>query len=97
MARKTAPAAERWVLVTTELRGVFYGRLVTLGEDSKAHLADARCAIYWGTTRGVFELAEVGPNSKSKIGAKVDSLLLTKVSAVADVSEVARAAWEAVA
>ena len=53
-------------------------------------------AIYWGTTRGVMELAEKGPNAKSKISAKAD-IELRKVTAVFEVSPEAEAAWKGVA
>ena len=64
-----AKSKERPVIVCTEFRGVFFGYAGdTTGETIK--LSKARMAIYWGTTRGVMELAEVGPNSKSKISAR---------------------------
>lgn len=84
----------RPVIVCTSHRGVFFG----YAEDTSGdviHLKDARMAIYWGTTRGVMELAEVGPNSKSKISAKAD-IEIRSVTAVFEVSEAAKLAWEAV-
>jgi hypothetical protein len=50
-------------------------------------------AIYWATTRGVMELAEVGPNSRSKISAKAD-IEIRGVTAVFEVSKAAEHAWE---
>lgn len=85
---------ERPVIVCTEFRGVFYG----LAEDTSGdviHLRGARMAIYWGTTRGVLELAEVGPNAKSRISARAD-IELRKVTSVFEVTPDAAKAWEAV-
>ena len=84
----------RPVIVCTEHRGVFYG----LADDTSGDtikLVGARMAIYWATTRGVMELAETGPNSRSKISAKAD-IEVRKVTAVFEVSEVAAQAWEEV-
>ena len=88
-----AKAKERPVIVCTELRGVFFGYATdTTGDAVK--LRSARMAIYWGTTRGVMELAETGPTSKSKISARAD-IKVRKVSAVLEVTPVAAAKWEA--
>lgn len=84
----------RPVIVCTEFKGVFFGH----AEDTTGdviHLKDARMAIYWGTTRGVMELAETGPTSKSKISAMAD-IEVRKITAVFEVSPVALKAWGAV-
>lgn len=84
----------RPVIVCTSHRGVFFG----FAEDTSGdviHLKGARMAIYWGTTRGVMELAEVGPNLKSKISAKAD-IEIRSVTAVFEVSDAAKLAWESV-
>lgn len=83
----------RPVIVCTEHRGVFFGYADATSGDV-IHLKDARMAIYWGTTRGLFELAEIGPNPRSKISAKVD-LEVRKITAVLEVSESALARWRA--
>jgi len=85
---------ERPVIVCTEFRGVFYGYATDTTGD-KINLRGARMAIYWGTTRGVMELAEVGPNAKSKISARAD-IEVRKVTAVFEVTEAAASKWEAV-
>lgn len=83
----------RPVIVCTEYRGVFFGYAEnTSGENIM--LLRARCAIYWATTRGLFELAEIGPNEKSRISARAD-LDLRKVTAVLEVSPGAVERWEA--
>lgn len=83
----------RPVIVCTEFRGVFFGYASDTSGDV-VHLTRARMAIYWGTTRGVMELAESGPTSKSRISARSD-IELRKVSAVMEVGPAAVEKWEA--
>ena len=55
------------VLVTTEHRGVFAG-LIPADQDFAAKsiaLQSAKMAIYFGTTKGVMELAETGARAAS--------------------------------
>ena len=85
-------AKERPVIVCTEFKGVFFGYADDTTGDA-IYLKRARMGIYWGTTRGVMELAEVGPNSKSKISARAD-LELRKITAVFEVTPEAAKAWE---
>ena len=62
------------ILVTTRHRGVFFG-FVPDDQDLAATtmaLTGARCAIRWATTTGVAELASIGPNANSKVGATAD-------------------------
>jgi hypothetical protein len=59
-------------------------------------LSRARMAIYFGTTRGVMQLAETGPTSSSKISARAD-IELRSVTAVFEVTPAAATAWEAAA
>ena len=85
------------VLVTTQHRGVFAG-LVEDGHDMNARdfgLKDARMAIYWGTTKGVMELAETGPTGKSKISSKADIPMLHDVTAIFSITDEAWERWEA--
>jgi hypothetical protein len=81
----------RPVIVTTEFRGVFFGWAADTTGDP-IFLRDARMAIYWGTTRGLLELAETGPTDRSKISAKAD-IEVRKVTAVIEVSEAAAERW----
>jgi hypothetical protein len=83
---------ERPVIITTKHRGLFFG----YAEDTTGdiiHLKRARCGIYWATTRGFMELAEVGPNSRSKISARAD-LEVREITAVIEVTPAAVKAWE---
>ncbi len=91
-ADKQDAPSERPVIVTTEHRGVFFGYATDTSGD-RVTLKRARMAIYWGTTRGLMELAEVGPNSKSRISARAD-LEVRKVTAVFEVAPLAVKAWE---
>lgn len=89
----TKKASARPVIVTTEHRGVFFGYAAdTSGTEIK--LDRARMAISFGTTRGIMELAETGPTGRSKISARAD-IDVRKVTAVFEVSDVAKDAWEA--
>ena len=84
---------ERPVIICTEHRGVFYGYATDTSGDV-VKLARAKMAIYWGTTRGVMELAHTGPTSKSRISAPAD-IEVRKVTAVFDVTPEAEEKWNA--
>jgi hypothetical protein len=85
----------RPVLITTAHKGVFAG-LINADQDLTARsmpLRNARMAIYWGTTRGVMELAHTGPNSGSKISAPADIAMLNDITAVFDITPDAWREW----
>jgi hypothetical protein len=94
MEAKTKTANGRPVIVCTEHRGVFFGYSDDTSGDV-IHLRDARMAIYWGTTRGVMQLAETGPTGSSKISAKAD-IEVRKITAVFEVTPDALKVWEAI-
>ncbi|WHZ35731.1 hypothetical protein [Sagittula sp. MA-2] len=84
------------VLITTQHRGVFAG-LVPEDQDMTARsmpLKSARMAIYWGTTKGVMQLAETGPTAKSRISATADVPMLNDITAIFDITEKAWDAWK---
>lgn len=86
----------RPVLVTTQHRGVFAG-LIPADADLSARsmpLRRARVAIYWGTTKGVLQLAEEGPQRSSRIGAPADIPMLHDITMIADITPEAWAKWE---
>lgn len=87
-----AKKSERPVIVCTEFRAVFFGYADDTTGD-RIQLKRARMAIYWATTKGVLELAEVGPNSKSKISSRAD-IEVRKVTAVFEVTAEAVKKWE---
>lgn len=87
-----ATKKDRPVIVCTEHRGVFFG-YASDTKGTEIALKRARMAISFGTTRGVMELAETGPTSRSKISARAD-IDVRKVSAVFEVTPAAAEAWE---
>lgn len=91
------PKKNRQVIITTERRGVFYGTLQSYDEAArKAVLTDARMAIYWGTERGLFQLADTGPTANSKISAPASRIQLELCECVIDVRPDAVTAWNRV-
>ena len=87
----------RPVLVTTEYRGVFAG-LIPADQDLTARsmpLRRAKMAIYWGTTKGLMELCQDGPNGHSRISAPADIPMLHGITAVFDITPAAWQKWEA--
>lgn len=94
-AKKTPAKADRPVIVCTSHRGVFFGYAKDTSGDT-IHLRQARMAIYWGTTKGVMQLAESGPTPSSKVSARAD-IEVRGVTSVFEVTPAATAAWENVA
>lgn len=96
------------IMITTQHRGVFFAQIeeeqltdykTTASQDPKAprHLIDlknCRMAIYFNTKKGVMELAEVGPNSGSRIGATADVDIMHDVTAIFSVTDKAAEAWK---
>ena len=83
------------VLVTTAHRGVFAGEVAD-DQDLSAKampLSNARMAIYWGTTKGVMQLADTGPTGTSKISAPADIPMLHDITAIFAIKPEAWAAW----
>lgn len=84
------------VLITTQHRGVFFAQLADdtdLTQKTLTNLKNCRMAIYWGTTKGVMQLANEGPTSSSKIGAPADVDVMHDVTAVFSVSDKAAEKW----
>lgn len=94
-ATKTKLAAkkkERFVLVTTEFRGVFAGYASDTSGDVIA-LRGGRNCLYWHQSIGGFAgLAAVGPNAECRIGAAAD-IELRKITSVAEVTAAAEHVW----
>jgi hypothetical protein len=85
----------RPVLVTTEYRGVFYGHAEDTSGDTIV-LTGARNCIYWPSANGGFMgLASDGPVKGARIGVKVETMELRKVTSVTEVTHSAAAVWEA--
>lgn len=84
----------KYVLVTTAHRGVFAGVLKALSDDEKrCDLAEARCAIRFGTTEGFLELAESGPTKDSRIGSTAPEIRLYDLTSITVCSSEAEKAW----
>ena len=84
------------VLITTQHRGVFFAQISESADLTAKMLTDlknCRMAIYWGTTKGVMELATEGPNSNSKIGSPADIDVLHDITAVFNVTDKAAEKW----
>lgn len=84
------------VLITTKYQGVFAG-WVPDDQDmlpKSLPLKEARMVIYWGTTRGVMELAETGPTSKTKASAKADAEMLHGITGVFAITDEAWKKWQ---
>lgn len=84
------------VLITTAHKGVFYGEFpadADLTTKTLTNIQNARMAIYWGTEKGVMQLAQTGPTSDSIISAKCDIPVLHDVTAVFAVTEQAAEVW----
>ncbi len=89
MAKKN----ERYVMVTTEHRGVFAGYATDVSGDV-IELRAARNCVYWSSdVKGFLGLAANGPSRDCKIGPPAD-LQLRKITAVASVTPEAQAKWE---
>ncbi len=89
--------AGRPVLVTTAHRGVFAGLIPADADLTQKTLAlkSARMAIYWGTTKGLMQLADTGPTGTSKISAPADIPVLHDVTGVFAITDAAWAKWVA--
>ena len=87
----------RYVVVTTEHRGVFFGKLEVYNLDAgTAELSEARNCIYWSRdVRGFLGLAAVGPIGDSRVGAAVGALELVKITSVSACSPEAVEQWKA--
>ena len=81
----------RPVIVCTEWKGVFFGYAGDTS-GSVVHLKGAKMAIYWGTTKGVMQLAHTGPTDKSRISAPAD-INVRGVTAVFEVTQEAADKW----
>ena len=82
------------VLVTTEHRGVFFGRLTEDNFPADVVVDDAQNCVYWDRSmHGVFGLAADGPGDSCRIGPSVESLKLHKITSICLVSDEAAEKW----
>lgn len=86
---------DKYVVVTTKHRGVFFGKLSVSDGGESVTLTEARNCLRWGAeTKGFLGLAAVGPIGNSRVGPAVPKLRLYGVTSITECTEVARAAWE---
>lgn len=91
--RSKKEQVERYVLVTTEHRGVFAG-FAAETDGEVINLRAARNCIYWSMElKGFLGLASAGPDKSCRIGPAAD-IQLRKITAVVEVTPEAQAAWE---
>lgn len=86
----------RNVVVTTDKdrRGVFCGELVSHKGDI-ATLKNCRMAVYWSSdVHGVLGLAAAGPSKTCRISPAIPRIKLNGVTAIMDMTDEAKAAWE---
>lgn len=89
-----AKVKEQAVLVTTEFRGVFFGYMTEMPKDASVTLKRAQNCVYWSSdVRGFMGLASTGPTKSCKIGPAVPSIVLSKVTAVVEVTDEAAEKW----
>lgn len=87
-----AKAKERYVMVTTQHRGVFAG-YASDTDGAIIKLRQARCCVYWPSEqKGFLGLASTGPLSGAKIGPAAD-LELRDITSVAVCTPEAEKAW----
>jgi len=84
------------VLITTEFRGVFYGKIKDDTQlPDKITLTNARNCIYWSSDCGGFlGLASTGVTKECTIGKLVSELTLYKITSITPVSKEAQKTWE---
>jgi hypothetical protein len=73
------------VLVTTQHRGVFFGRLKNYAKEREKRtltLEGCRNVIYWSGAKGFLGLAANGPENGSRIGCVAPVVLLHDVTSV---------------
>lgn len=88
--------AQRYVVVTTEFRGVFFGEFEKYDAGARTvFLKDAANCISWTShVRGFLGLAKYGPSCDCKVGPKVPKLMLEKVTSISDCTKEAVLAWK---
>jgi len=90
-----ATEKNRWAIVTTDKRGVFFG-LVTAYDAATGviSLRDAQMCVYWSAaTRGVVGLAATGPAEQSKVTRSSAGMELRGVTAVMWATDEAVERW----
>lgn len=85
------------MIVCTDKRGVIFGyaKKARPNKNGQIKLKKARMCLYWPTSvGGVFGLGDIGPNSDTRVSAKLNSVRLEGVTAIFDVTKKAEKAWK---
>lgn len=89
---KVPKKKERYVVVTTEHRGVFAGYAFDIDGEQIA-LREARLCVYWSQKmKGFMGLASMGPDADCKIGPPAN-ITLRKITSVVECTDEAEKAW----
>ena len=84
----------KFVLVTTEFRGVFAGELAAQ-QGNFITLENARNCLYWSKDVGGFlGLAKDGPTTGCRIGTESPRVDLFGVTSISDCTDEAKEAWQ---
>ena len=87
--------SDRYVVVTTEKKGVFFGVLEEETETSVV-LRDLQCCVYWSiNVRGFVGLAANGPTETCKITDSAPRAKINGWTSILDASEKAVERWKA--
>ncbi len=86
---------KKYVVVTTEFRGVFFGEVKNDKKlPAEITLKNVRNCIYWSSDVGGFlGLAANGPSSSCKIGTLAPELTVYKITSVSPVTTEAADKW----
>ena len=97
MIYKEGSMNERWIVVTTKARGVFFGKGNPNPGDDPIHLEHAQMCVYWSRdVRGVIGLAASGPTADSRVTKPAPSMEVRGITAVIDCTPEAVEAWRSV-
>ena len=82
-------SGERMRIAIVDNRGLtFVGRMSLNGNSEWITIHDARCVIYWGTTKHLAQLAADGPTDKTRLGQTRDVIVSARsIVAVYDCGE----------
>lgn len=90
--KKTVPISSRLVIAILDRGWVFIGRAMDYSQDPNTlRLTNASCIRYWGTTKGIGELALEGPKSGTKLDPA--GFITVPMSSVIALIDAVESAW----